>query len=106
MAGAQSAPLAPCRNTSGGPDPPRIRRMLQPLTAIVEIVGSTIFPPPARSDSAAVLGAPPQRRGAAYHERSRTVCCRLGATADEKALASPGSGRARHFGWRNPVART
>ncbi len=38
MNGSQApAPLAPCRNSSGGPEPPRISLMLQPRTAIVVV---------------------------------------------------------------------
>ena len=39
MHGSQApAPLAPCRNKSGGPEPPRISLMVQPRTAIFVVV--------------------------------------------------------------------
>src|SRR5262245_52883530 len=37
------APLEPCRTTSGGPEPPRIIRMLQPRIATVETIGSVML---------------------------------------------------------------
>ncbi len=46
MNGSQApAPLAPCRNSSGGPEPPRISLMLQPRTAIVVVACSAISSP-------------------------------------------------------------
>src|SRR4029453_151494 len=45
MNGSQApAPLAPCRIMSGGPAPPPLCLMLQPLPAIVDVVWPAILP--------------------------------------------------------------